>query len=73
MSLKYEKPGFTFIHETKKITVRPYKHNEYPRYLEQAYPYYLSTWATIIGFLVLVAYFLVHQDAEVIEEAAKKE
>ncbi|EGR30314.1 hypothetical protein IMG5_135110 [Ichthyophthirius multifiliis] len=61
-NIKYEKPGFNFIYEATKVTVRPFKHNEYPRYLEQAYPYYISTWATIIGFCVLVFYFLFHKD-----------
>ncbi|KAL4481436.1 hypothetical protein ABPG74_007525 [Tetrahymena malaccensis] len=64
LKVKYQKPGFTFIEESNKVTVRPFKHNEYPRYLEQAYPYYFSTWATLIGFLVLVVYFLFHQDKE---------
>jgi hypothetical protein len=28
----------------------------------QAYPYYFSTWATIAGFIVFIALFLVHDE-----------
>lgn len=50
------------------MTVRPYRHDEYPRYLLQAYPYYLSTFATIGGFLVFLGYFLLHRDDKLKED-----
>jgi len=53
-----------------KITVRPPKHDEYPRFIEQAYPYYFSTFATIFGLIVFIIFYLFDMD---ISELEKKE
>lgn len=44
------------------MTIRPFKHNEYPRFLVGAYPYYGSIFATIIGLIVFSILFLLHKD-----------
>jgi len=54
----FKKPGYTFIHETTKIPIRPFKHNEYERFLFDAFPYYMTVFGTLIGFFVFVTFFL---------------
>jgi len=66
----YRKPGFSFIQAATKIPVRPFKHNEYERFLFEAYPYYLTVFATLVGFFVFVAYFLFDASKE---KSVKKE
>jgi len=54
----YRKPGFSFLEAATKIPVRPFKHNEYERYLFEAFPYYISVFGTLVGFYVFLVYFL---------------
>jgi len=54
----YRKPGYTFLEAATKIPVRPFKHNEYERYLFEAFPYYVSVFGTLVGFYVFLVYFL---------------
>jgi len=54
----YRKPGFTFIESKTKIPVRPFKHNEYERYLFDASPYYVSVFGTLFAFITFLVYFL---------------
>jgi oligosaccharyltransferase complex subunit beta len=56
--VQYKKPGFTFIQESTKITIRPFKHNEYERFLFEAFPYYFTVFGTLAGFCVFVVFFL---------------
>jgi len=58
----YRKPGFTFIEAYTKVPVRPFKHNEYERYLFEAFPYYISVFGTLVGFYVFLIYFLYDSD-----------
>jgi oligosaccharyltransferase complex subunit beta len=30
----YRRPGYSFIHVAEKVTIRPYRHDEYERYLQ---------------------------------------
>jgi len=54
----YRKAGYTFLEAATKIPVRPFKHNEYERYLFEAFPYYVSVFGTLVGFYVFLIYFL---------------
>lgn len=57
----YLKPGYTFLRIAEKITVRPFRHDEYPRYLVQALPYYFGSFGTMAGFLVFLFAFLLNK------------
>jgi len=41
-----------------KIPVRPFNHNEFDRYLFEAYPYYFTVFGTLGAFVVFLVYFL---------------
>lgn len=56
--LDYKRPGYSWIYESETVPVRPFKHNEYARFLSQAYPYYASVMAMIVGFLFTGSFFL---------------
>lgn len=56
--IDYSRPGYSFLKHSTKVTVRPFKHNEYPRFITQAYPYYLTVFATIAMFVVFLFAFI---------------
>ena len=44
-----------------QVPVRPFKHNEYERFLVCAYPYYASALSSMVAFFVLGWFFLYHK------------
>ncbi|BFZ53118.1 oligosaccharyl transferase glycoprotein complex, beta subunit [Savitreella phatthalungensis] len=50
--VNYKRPGLSYIEERSQVTIRHYRHDEYPRFLTAAYPYYTGTAVTCLGFLV---------------------
>lgn len=54
----YKKPGYNFISLAQRVTVRPYKHDEYERFLFVASPYTFGMVASIVGTFVFVLVFL---------------
>lgn len=56
-------PGYSWIESATKVTVRPYKHNQFERFLPCAYPYYASVFASMSGFVVFSFYFLYNKNA----------
>jgi len=58
----FNQPGYTWINTATEVSVRPFRHNQYERFLPCAYPYYISVFLTILGFLIFSFYFLYHKD-----------
>ncbi|KAL4458520.1 hypothetical protein ABPG75_013385 [Micractinium tetrahymenae] len=56
--LEYRRLGYSFIELTETVPIRPFKHNEYERFIVQAYPYYASCASMMAGFLAVGAFFL---------------
>ncbi|ORX58800.1 Dolichyl-diphosphooligosaccharide-protein glycosyltransferase 48kDa subunit [Hesseltinella vesiculosa] len=50
--VNYKRPGWTYLLAEDVVAIRPFRHNEYPRFLSAAYPYYASVGSMIAGFLV---------------------
>ncbi|CAN0025506.1 unnamed protein product, partial [Discosporangium mesarthrocarpum] len=44
------------------VSIRPFKHNEYERFILTAYPYYASMLSVMVGFLVFSTFFLFSGD-----------
>ena len=59
--INYHRLGYSSIQESWQVSVRPFKHNEYERFLAPAYPYYASAFSMMTGFFVLSFYFLYHK------------
>ncbi|KAK6241233.1 hypothetical protein SCA6_006622 [Theobroma cacao] len=50
--VEYQKLGYTSLSLSKQIPVRPYRHNEYERFIPTAYPYYGAAFSMMAGFFI---------------------
>jgi oligosaccharyltransferase complex subunit beta len=50
----------------------PPRHDEYPRFLSAAWPYYAGALSTSVAFLVFAALFLAGDDADLRKKKATK-
>lgn len=60
--LEYKRHGFSWISVEDTVEVRPFRHNEFPRFLTAAYPYYINAFSIFFGFLVISIFWLFHHD-----------
>jgi oligosaccharyltransferase complex subunit beta len=51
----YKRPGYTFLHFEEVMPLRPLRHDQYPRFLVQAYPYYFTLMSVSVAFFVTIA------------------
>lgn len=58
----YRRPGFSVLHAETKVSLRPFKHDEYERFIFSAYPYYTSAISATIAFFVFSVFFLFSSD-----------
>lgn len=56
--LDYRRPGYSWIELSEQVSVRPFTHTEYERFIVQAYPYYASVVSMMVGFFGLTFLFL---------------
>lgn len=56
--VNYKRAGYTYLKAEDRVSIRPFRHNEYPRFLTAALPYYTSTGSMIVGFLIFSAVWL---------------
>ena len=54
----YHRTGYSYIFSSTKIPLRPFYHNEYPRFIPCAYPYYLSVFVVLGAFIIFSILFL---------------
>ncbi|WBW75613.1 dolichyl-di-phosphooligosaccharide-protein glycotransferase subunit Wbp1 [Schizosaccharomyces osmophilus] len=57
--IAYYRRGLNPIDEKATFTIRQFFHNEYPRFLPHAYPYYVSCFAVLGAFLIFCGIWLV--------------
>ena len=60
--IEYNRLGFNPIKVEQVAPVRNFKHNDYPRFLLCAYPYYISCFASLALVLVFAVLFINHKD-----------
>eukprot|EP00605_Chrysophyceae_sp_TOSAG23-4_P002076 GSChrysophyteH1.ASY1.ANO1.2297.1 assembled CDS len=58
----YRRQGLSVLHSEEAVSLRPYKHDEYDRFLFTAYPYYTSAFSAVAGFAVFSIFFLFSSD-----------
>ncbi|KAK9722394.1 oligosaccharyl transferase glycoprotein complex, beta subunit [Basidiobolus ranarum] len=63
LQVNYKRHGLSYVVEKDVVPIRPYRHNEYPRFLTVAYPYYASSGSMLVGFIVFSAVWLYNRDA----------
>jgi oligosaccharyltransferase complex subunit beta len=54
----YRRPGYSWVALEQTVPVRPFRHDEYERFIAQAYPYYTAVASMMAGFFALGFYFL---------------
>ncbi|XVF61972.1 hypothetical protein PTKIN_Ptkin08bG0178500 [Pterospermum kingtungense] len=54
----YQRLGYTSLSLSKQIPVRPFRHNEYERFITTAFPYYGASFTTMAGFFVFGIVYL---------------
>ncbi len=66
--IDYARHGLSFIAHSETVQVRPYRHDQYPRFLTVAFPYYTAAFSMMGSFLVVCAVFLFHRDTAKVKE-----
>ncbi|XP_078180759.1 dolichyl-diphosphooligosaccharide-protein glycosyltransferase 48kDa subunit family protein [Carex rostrata] len=59
--VEYERLGYTSVSLAKQIPVRPFKHNEYERFIPAAFPYYTASFSTMAAFFIFSIVYLYHK------------
>lgn len=62
--LVHKTKGYTFLSDIETVKVRPFRHNEYERYIVAAYPYYAAAFSMLFGFAIFGFFFLYHRDTK---------
>jgi len=60
--LDYRRHGYTWLTLKDIVPLKPYRHNEYERFIVAAYPYYASAFSSLAGLFIFSFLFLWHRD-----------
>jgi len=61
--LQYHKIGWSNLDLEQQVAVHPFRHNEFERFIDVAYPYYLSTICNLVAFFLFGFVFLYSKSA----------
>ena len=56
--VQYRRPGLSVLSLSDQVSIRPFRHNEYERFISAAFPYYTSYFVIMAGFFVFTFMFL---------------
>lgn len=54
----YNHIGYTHLYTTTQVSVRPFEHTQYERFIPSAYPYYTSAFSMMVGLFLFTLVFL---------------
>ncbi|KAJ8323377.1 oligosaccharyl transferase glycoprotein complex, beta subunit [Batrachochytrium dendrobatidis] len=60
--LNYQRHGLSYISASETVQVRPFRHNQFPRFLVVAYPYYANIFSLMVAFFLFSAVFLFNKE-----------
>jgi len=60
--VRYEKQGYSFLEISSVVPVHPFRHNEFERFIDVAYPYYAASFTLMAGFWLFGIVFLYSKD-----------
>lgn len=63
LKIDYKRYGLTYFTLAEQVQVRPFRHDQYPRFLIQAYPYYVNIFSMMAAFFVFSIVFLYHKES----------
>lgn len=58
----YQRPGYTPLTALSRVPVRPFRHNQYERFITSAFPYYAGAFSMLAGLFLFSVVFLYHKD-----------
>ncbi|KAJ8022168.1 Dolichyl-diphosphooligosaccharide--protein glycosyltransferase 48 kDa subunit [Holothuria leucospilota] len=58
----YRRIGYVHLYSTTQVSVRPFEHTQFERFIPSAYPYYASAFSMMIGLFIFSLVFLHHKD-----------
>ena len=58
----YRREGYSVLHAETQVSIRPFKHDEYERFISSAYPYYSSAISAVIGIFIFSISFIFSTD-----------
>ena len=58
----YNRIGYTHLFSTTQVSVRPFEHTQYERFIYSAYPYYVSAFSMLVGLFFFSLVFLHFRD-----------
>ncbi|XP_058081912.1 dolichyl-diphosphooligosaccharide--protein glycosyltransferase 48 kDa subunit [Magnolia sinica] len=61
--VEYQRLGYTGLSLSKQIPVRPFRHNEYERFITAAFPYYGASFSTMAGFFIFTIAYLYNKQS----------
>lgn len=67
----YKRHGYTFIETSEIVQVRPFRHDDYPRFPSAAWPYYVNVFSMMTAFLFLSAVWLFNKERIVVQDEKK--
>jgi oligosaccharyltransferase complex subunit beta len=62
LKVDYHRAGYTQLALRTTVPVRPFRHNEYERFIGSAYPYYASCFSMLVGLFLFSLAFLYSKD-----------
>ncbi|KAI3633303.1 hypothetical protein MIR68_008250 [Amoeboaphelidium protococcarum] len=65
LKVEYKRRGYSYIVQKDVVSIVPFRHNEYPRFLVAAYPYYASVGLSMGVFILFTLFYLYYQDPSV--------
>nr|XP_054769099.1 dolichyl-diphosphooligosaccharide--protein glycosyltransferase 48 kDa subunit-like [Lytechinus pictus] len=60
----YNRIGYTHLFSTTQVSVRPFEHTQFERFIPSAFPYYASAFSMMFGVFVFSFVFLHHRDSD---------
>jgi len=57
-SVNYRRQGYSNLESFETVSVHPFRHDEFERFIDVAYPYYISAFSMMGGFFVFGLVFL---------------
>ena len=58
LQVLHERLGLSWILVKDTVQVRPYRHDQYPRFLKVAFPYYVNCFSLMFGFIMVCGVWL---------------
>ena len=58
----YNRIGYTHLYNSTQVSVRPFQHTQYERFIPSAYPYYSGAFSMMIGLFFFAVVFLHFKD-----------